>query len=97
MKELLAPRAARSTKSYAELIQPEINNKPKKRIPQFRERNQKRSAKATDAPSCTLPMIEGAVAQVRGWSYGNLTKKDASQFARAVMFFLIKSLVHFHF
>lgn len=84
----MAPRAARNTKSYAEPIQPEINNKQKKRIPQFRDRNQKRSAKATDAPS--LPMIEGAAAQVRGWSYGNLTKKDASHFARAVMFFSLK-------
>lgn len=83
----MAPRAARNTKSYAEPIQLEINNKQKKRIPQFRDRNQKRSAKATDAPSFTLQMIEGAVAQVRRWSYGNLTKKDASHFARAVMFF----------
>lgn len=89
LKELLAPRAARSTKSYAEPIQPEINNKQKKRIPQFRDRNQKRSANATDATFYRLPMIDGAVAQVRGWSYGNFNKKDASHFARAVMLFFL--------
>lgn len=96
LKELLAPRAARNTKSYAEPIQPEINNKQKKRIPQFRDRNQKRSTKVTDASSYMLPMIDGAVAQVRGWSYGNLTKKDASHFTRAVMLLFLKPLVHFH-
>jgi chromodomain-helicase-DNA-binding protein 1 len=30
-------------------------------------------------------MMEGAVAQVRGWSYGNVSKKDALRFSRAVM------------
>ncbi|KAH0466200.1 hypothetical protein IEQ34_006303 [Dendrobium chrysotoxum] len=91
--ESLAPRAARNTKSYAEPIQPEINTKQKKRVPLSRDRNQKRSAKATDAPTYSLPMIEGAVAQVRGWSYGNLTKKDASHFARAVKKFGIQSQI----
>ncbi|KAL0923098.1 hypothetical protein M5K25_007143 [Dendrobium thyrsiflorum] len=91
--DLLAPRAARNTKSYAEPIQLEINTKQKKRVPLSRDRNQKRSAKATDAPTYSLPMIEGAVAQVRGWSYGNLTKKDASHFARAVKKFGIQNQI----
>ncbi|KAK8958001.1 CHD3-type chromatin-remodeling factor PICKLE [Platanthera zijinensis] len=89
--EALAPRAARNTKSYAEPIQSEINTKQKKRAPQSRERNQKRSAKVIDVPAFSLPMIEGAVAQVRGWSFGNLTKKDASHFSRAVKKYGIQS------
>lgn len=32
------------------------------------------------------PMIEGATAQVRGWSYGNLPKRDATRFFRAVSY-----------
>lgn len=32
------------------------------------------------------PMIEGATAQVRGWSYGNLSKRDATRFFRAVSY-----------
>ncbi|KAI7983584.1 Protein CHROMATIN REMODELING 5 [Camellia lanceoleosa] len=35
-------------------------------------------------PPERTPAIEGAAAQVRGWSYGNLSKRDASRFFRAV-------------
>ena len=34
------------------------------------------------------PVIEGATAQVRGWSYGNLSKRDATRFFRAVSSFV---------
>ncbi|XP_038988739.1 protein CHROMATIN REMODELING 5-like isoform X3 [Phoenix dactylifera] len=82
--EALAPRAARSTKSYAENNQAEKSMKRKKRALEPREKAQKRSSKAADASVCSLPMIEGAAAQVREWSFGNLSKKDASHFVRAV-------------
>lgn len=32
----------------------------------------------------TLPVIDGSSAQVREWSYGYLSKKDAAHFVRAV-------------
>ncbi|XP_058107074.1 protein CHROMATIN REMODELING 5 isoform X1 [Magnolia sinica] len=82
-EEALAPRAARNTKSYAEAKQPEKNNKRKKRGPEFQERFQKRGSRSADFPVHSLPMIEGAAAQVRGWSCGNLSKKDANLFVRA--------------
>ncbi|WRX32708.1 SNF2 [Theobroma cacao] len=87
-EEALAPRAARNTKSYAETSQPERSNKRKKKgsDPQeFQERVQKRRKAEYSAP--LAPMIEGATAQVRGWSYGNLPKRDALRFSRAVMKF----------
>ncbi|KAG0487905.1 hypothetical protein HPP92_006716 [Vanilla planifolia] len=89
----LAPRAARNTKSYAEPPQTDMKIKNKKRVPLSRERNHKRSAKVTDTSVYSLPVIEGAAAQVRGWSYGNLTKKDASQFVRAVKKFGTQSQI----
>ncbi|XP_020273796.1 protein CHROMATIN REMODELING 5-like isoform X3 [Asparagus officinalis] len=82
--EALAPRAARNTKSYAETSQPETSNKRKRRGLDAPERAQRRSGKGSDSGAHSLPMIEGAFAQVRGWSFGNLTKKDASHFVRAV-------------
>ncbi|XP_068661626.1 protein CHROMATIN REMODELING 5-like isoform X2 [Aristolochia californica] len=82
-EEALAPRAARNTKSYAEAIQPEKSSKRKKRGAEIQERAPKRGNRTSDS-SNLLPMIEGAVAQIRGWSYGNLSKKDATLFARAV-------------
>ncbi|XP_077218818.1 protein CHROMATIN REMODELING 5-like isoform X2 [Tasmannia lanceolata] len=82
--EALAPRAARNTKSYAEANQPEKNGKRKKRALDSQERVQKRPGKATDFLVHSLPLIEGAIAQVRGWSCGNLSKKDATLFVRAV-------------
>lgn len=82
--EILAPRAARNSRSYAETNQPDILTKRKKRGIESRERVLKRSGRTSDPLVNTLPMIEGASAQVRGWSFGNLKKKDASQFVRAV-------------
>ncbi|XWS73617.1 hypothetical protein CRYUN_Cryun02cG0143900 [Craigia yunnanensis] len=87
-EDALAPRAARNTKSYAETSQPERSNKRKKKgsDPQeLQERVQKRRKSEYSAP--LAPMIEGATAQVRGWSYGNLPKRDALRFSRAVMKF----------
>ncbi|XP_068658521.1 protein CHROMATIN REMODELING 5-like isoform X2 [Aristolochia californica] len=82
-EEALAPRAARNTKSYAEVVQPEKSSKRRRRGAEIQERAPKRGSKTSDS-SNALPMIEGAVAQVRGWSYANLSKKDATLFARAV-------------
>ncbi|XP_074582487.1 protein CHROMATIN REMODELING 5 [Curcuma longa] len=82
--EALAPRAARNTKSYAEHEQPRKSAKNRKSGIDTRERTHKRSSKAADMFSHSLPMIEGAAAQVRDWSFGSLPKKDASHFVRAV-------------
>ncbi|RRT85107.1 hypothetical protein B296_00012140 [Ensete ventricosum] len=80
----LAPRAARNIKSYAEHEQPEKSTKSRKSVVDSREKPQKRSSKAADALVHSLPIIEGAAAQVREWSFGGLPKKDASHFVRAV-------------
>ncbi|KAK8515660.1 hypothetical protein V6N13_139370 [Hibiscus sabdariffa] len=87
-EDALAPRAARNTKSYAETSQPERSSKRKKKgsdVQELQERGQKRRKAECSAP--LAPMIEGATAQVRGWSYGNLPKRDALRFSRAVMKF----------
>ncbi|XP_039028589.1 protein CHROMATIN REMODELING 5-like [Hibiscus syriacus] len=86
-EDALAPRAARNTKSYAETSQPERSSKRKKgsNLQELQERGQKRRKAEYSAP--VAPMIEGATAQVRGWSYGNLPKRDALRFSRAVMKF----------
>ncbi|MFQ6651183.1 hypothetical protein Gotur_023049 [Gossypium turneri] len=87
-EDALAPRAARNTKSYGETSQPERSNKRKKKgsdLQEQQERVPKRRKSEYSAP--LAPMIEGATAQVRGWSYGNLPKRDALRFSRAVMKF----------
>ncbi|KAL6010020.1 Protein CHROMATIN REMODELING 5 [Asimina triloba] len=83
-EDALAPRAARNTKSYAEVNQLEKNDKRKKRGVETQERGSKRSSKSANFLVHSLPVIEGAAAQVRGWSSGNVTKKDANNFVRAV-------------
>lgn len=83
-EEALAPRAARNTKSYAEANQNENSGKRKKGSGPV-ERVQKRRKGDISAPSA--PMIEGASAQVRRWSCGNLSKRDALRFYRVVMKF----------
>ncbi|XP_071926260.1 protein CHROMATIN REMODELING 5-like isoform X1 [Coffea arabica] len=80
-EEALAPRAARNIKSYAEANPPESTNKRKKRGMESQERLSKRRKADT---GYSPPVIEGATAQVRGWSYGNLSKRDATRFFRAV-------------
>ncbi|PON97641.1 histone H3-K9 methyltransferase [Trema orientale] len=84
-EEALAPRAARNTKSYAEAAQPERSSKRKKKESEPQERSQKRRKADYSAPSA--PMIEGASAQARRWSCGNLSKRDALRFSRAVLKF----------
>ncbi|XP_059429432.1 protein CHROMATIN REMODELING 5 isoform X1 [Corylus avellana] len=84
-EEALVPRAARNTKSYAEANQPGMSNKRKKKGPEPQERMQKRRKADYSVPA--VPMIEGAACQVRRWSYGNLSKRDALRFSRAVMKF----------
>ncbi|GAY42250.1 hypothetical protein CUMW_065340 [Citrus unshiu] len=88
MMDALAPRAARNTKSYAEANEPERSNKRKKKgseLQEPQERVQKRRKAEFSVPS--VPFIDGASAQVRDWSYGNLSKRDATRFYRAVMKF----------
>ncbi|CAN6695040.1 unnamed protein product [Malus baccata var. baccata] len=84
-EEALAPRATRNTKSYAEADQPDRSNKRKKKESEPQERVQKR--RKADYTVTSVPMIDGASAQVRGWSSGNLSKRDALRFSRAVMKF----------
>lgn len=79
-EDALAPRAARNKKSYAEASPLVETNKRKKGV-DAQERFPKR--RKGDF-SCTLPPIDGASAQVRGWSYGNLSKRDATRFSREV-------------
>ncbi|KAK3032361.1 hypothetical protein RJ639_037079, partial [Escallonia herrerae] len=80
--EALAPRAARNSKSYAEANQPERINKRKKKGVESVEKLPKR--RKADLSGYSTPAIDGATAQVRGWSYGNLSKRDATRFFRAV-------------
>ncbi|CAJ1971278.1 unnamed protein product [Sphenostylis stenocarpa] len=82
-EEALAPRSARNIKSYAEVDPAERTNKRKKKDPEPPERVQKRRKAEFSAPA--VPMIEGACVQVRNWSYGNLSKRDALRFSRSVM------------
>ncbi|KAI9402329.1 hypothetical protein POPTR_001G253400v4 [Populus trichocarpa] len=91
-EEALAPRAARNIKSYKEDNQPERSNersnKRKKKgleASEPQERVQKR--RKADYSTPLASMIEGASAQVREWSHGNLPKRDALRFSRAVMKF----------
>ncbi|XP_041999408.1 protein CHROMATIN REMODELING 5-like isoform X1 [Salvia splendens] len=80
-EDALAPRAARNIKSYAEAIPSEKTNKRKKKGVETQERmSKRRRADSAYSP----PVLEGATAQVRGWSYGNLPKRDATRFFRAV-------------
>lgn len=84
-EEALAPRAARSTKSYAEVPQPDKNGKRRRRGGEVHERLQKRSGKVSEAPVQTfLPRIEGAAGYVCEWAGGGLSKKDANNFVKAV-------------
>ncbi|KAJ7012793.1 hypothetical protein NC653_002744 [Populus alba x Populus x berolinensis] len=91
-EEALAPRAARNIKSYKEDNQPERSNersnKRKKKgleASEPQERVQKR--RKADYSTPLASMIEGASAQVREWSHGNLPKRDALRFSRVVMKF----------
>ncbi|KAK6936951.1 hypothetical protein RJ641_033981, partial [Dillenia turbinata] len=77
-----APRAARHTKSYAEENHSERSTKRKKKGVEPQERAQKRR-RANNAAVCSVPMVEGAAGQVREWSRGNLSKRDATRFLRA--------------
>lgn len=84
-QEALAPRSARNIKSYAEVDPSEKTNKRKKKEAEPPERVQKRRKPDYSAPA--VPMIEGACVQVRNWSYGNLSKRDALRFSRSVRFY----------
>ncbi|CAN8257999.1 unnamed protein product [Cochlearia groenlandica] len=92
-QEALAPRSARNTKSYVDPINPDKSHpdrtsKRKKKGTEpleHTERNQKR--RTTDYFLPSTPILEGTTAQVRGWSYGNLPKRDAQRFYRSVMKF----------
>ncbi|CAA2986992.1 CHROMATIN REMODELING 5 isoform X1 [Olea europaea subsp. europaea] len=90
-EEALAPRAARNIRSYAEVNPREKVNKRKKKGADHQERlSKRRKADSGYSP----PVTEGATAQVRGWSYGNLPKRDATRFSRAVKKFGIDSKIH---
>uniref|UniRef100_A0A0Q3VR02 Protein CHROMATIN REMODELING 5 n=1 Tax=Setaria italica TaxID=4555 RepID=A0A0Q3VR02_SETIT len=83
VQETLAPRAARSRKSYVE--DPQLdknNNNRKRRAVEAQEKPRRRSGRIVETV-VSLPLVDGAVAQVREWSFGNIPKKDASRFVRA--------------
>jgi chromodomain-helicase-DNA-binding protein 1 len=79
----LAPRAARSNKSYVEDTQLNKNKNRKRRAAEAQEKPRRRAARTVDTV-VSLPLVDGAVAHVREWSFGNMPKKDASRFVRAV-------------
>ncbi|CAD6216803.1 unnamed protein product [Miscanthus lutarioriparius] len=84
IQETLAPRAARNKKSYVEDPQlDENNNNRKRRAVEAQEKPRRRSGRTVETVN-SLPLVDGAVAQVREWSFGNVPKKDASRFVRAV-------------
>ncbi|KAL9234807.1 hypothetical protein vseg_009633 [Gypsophila vaccaria] len=89
-EDALAPRGARFTKSYVEPVQAEGTNKRKKRDSSSVRVNTKRRR---GEPVHLVPMIDGASAQVRDWSCGNLSKRDATRFAKAVMKFGIANQI----
>ncbi|KAL9253974.1 CHROMATIN REMODELING 5-like protein [Drosera capensis] len=80
----LAPRTVKGVKSYAEPAHPDVSNKRKSKGSQPSRANPKRRRGES---LNSVPMIVGASAQVRDWSYGNLPKRDATRFARAIMKF----------
>nr|CAB3455221.1 unnamed protein product [Digitaria exilis] len=84
LQETLAPRAARSKKSYVEDPQLDKNNNNRKRRAAEAQEKPRRRSGRTGEPVVSLPLVDGAVAQVREWSFGNIPKKDASRFVRAV-------------
>ena len=84
-QETLAPRAARNRKSYVEDHQLDQNSNRKRRAVDVQEKPRRRSGRTGDS-IVSLPLIDGAVAQVREWSFGNIPKKDASRFVRAVIY-----------
>jgi hypothetical protein len=93
----LAPRAARSTKSYAEVPPPDKNGKRRRRGGEVQERLQKRSGKVSEAHVQTLlPRIEGAAGYVCEWAGGGLSKKDANNFVKAVRILAVKLMVLVH-
>lgn len=81
-EDALAPRAARNSKNYAEPNPPLRDTKRKKKGTDPQERVTKR--RKADSSGYSTPAIEGASAQVRGWSYGSLSKRDATRLFRAV-------------
>eukprot|EP00252_Welwitschia_mirabilis_P022955 TRINITY_DN6373_c0_g1_i2.p1 TRINITY_DN6373_c0_g1~~TRINITY_DN6373_c0_g1_i2.p1 ORF type:complete len:1772 (+),score=448.14 TRINITY_DN6373_c0_g1_i2:174-5489(+) len=82
-EEALAPRAARNTRSYAEVPPVEKGGKRRKRG-EVQDRTQRRSAKSTEIHAHALPRIEGASSFVCEWAGGGLSKKDANSFVKAV-------------
>uniref|UniRef100_A0A7N0TB68 Protein CHROMATIN REMODELING 5 n=2 Tax=Kalanchoe fedtschenkoi TaxID=63787 RepID=A0A7N0TB68_KALFE len=90
-EEALAPRAARNIKSYMENNQPDSRNKRKKKGSEPQVKAQKRCK--LDTVVTQAPSVAGAVAQVREWSYGNLSSRDATRFHRAVTKFGIPSQI----
>ncbi|KAF7120191.1 hypothetical protein RHSIM_Rhsim13G0125100 [Rhododendron simsii] len=66
--------------SSVEANPPERSNKRKKRVePPDRPKRCK-----ADTSAYSVPAIEGTAAQVRGWSYGNIPKRNATRFFRAL-------------
>ncbi|CAN6200133.1 unnamed protein product [Urochloa humidicola] len=84
VQETLAPRAARNKKSYVEDPQlDKYTNNRKRRAVEAQEKPRRRSGRTVETV-VSVPLVDGAVAQVREWSFGNIPKKDASRFVRAV-------------
>jgi chromodomain-helicase-DNA-binding protein 1 len=83
VEETLAPRAARNKKSYVEDHQLDKNSNRKRRGIDAQEKPRRRSSRTMDT-AVSLPLIDGSAHQVREWSFGNLSKKDATRFVRAV-------------
>ncbi|KAL5197031.1 hypothetical protein ABZP36_000543 [Zizania latifolia] len=83
VEETLAPRAARNNRSYVEDHHLDKNSNRKRRAVEAQEKPRRRSSRTMDT-AVSLPLIDGSAGQVRKWSFGNLPKKDATRFVRAV-------------
>ncbi|CAM6102358.1 unnamed protein product [Calypogeia fissa] len=86
-EKALEPRSARNVRTYAEDT-PVGRNSRKRRATEIKERPTKRSAlRANKSVDLFVPQsapLDGAAARVSNWTAGNLSKRDATAFVKAV-------------
>jgi hypothetical protein len=78
------PRAAKGVRNYAEDI--ESGRDGKRRRGEGKEKIPKRGPKATNSHAGPSEALDGAAARAVSWRGGNLTKKEANSFIKAVRY-----------
>lgn len=78
------PRAAKGVRNYAEDI--ESGRDGKRRRGEGKEKLPKRGPKATNSQPGPSEALDGAAARAVSWRGGNLTKKEANSFIKAVRY-----------